>query len=65
VSLQETPEWLDSHPGAEKEDYEEQQKKLEELYNPIVKKVYEGEEEWQKELTSCVPAHIRSCPTNW
>lgn len=39
---QDASDWLDSHPGAEKEEYEAEQKKLEEVYNPIIKKAYEG-----------------------
>nr|QWE91215.1 heat shock protein 70 [Suigetsumonas clinomigrationis] len=34
--------WLDAHPSAEKEEYEEQQKKLEEQTRPILMKMYQG-----------------------
>ena len=34
--------WLDSNQTAEKEEYEEQQKELEKVYNPIITKVYQA-----------------------
>ena len=42
IDAQEASDWLDSHPGAEKEEYEEEQKKLEKIYHPIVQKAYDG-----------------------
>ena len=42
-ALKETEEWLTSNPEAEKEEYEEKQKSLEEVCNPIISKAYEGQ----------------------
>ena len=41
-ALKETFDWLDENQDADKEDYEEQLKQLEELCNPIIAKAYEG-----------------------
>ena len=38
--MKETIEWLDENPTAEKEDYEEKQKELQDKVNPIISKVY-------------------------
>ena len=42
-ALREAQEWLNSNPEAEKEEYEERQKGLEEVCNPIISKAYEGQ----------------------
>ena len=42
-ALEETEEWLKTNPEASKEEYEEQQKKIEEIANPIVSKAYQGQ----------------------
>ena len=34
--------WLEDNPGAEKSDYEEKQKEVEHIANPIIKKAYES-----------------------
>ena len=36
----ETIRWLDSNQQAEKEEFEHKQKELEDLFNPIVKRIY-------------------------
>merc|ERR1719223_1525968 len=41
-AVQETLDWLDENQEADKEDYDEQQKSLEQIVNPIVQKVYQG-----------------------
>nr|XP_004226462.1 endoplasmic reticulum chaperone BiP [Ciona intestinalis] len=44
-AVEETIKWLDDHQeGAEKEDYEAQKKKMEEVVQPIVSKIYQGGE---------------------
>lgn len=40
-AVTETIDWLDENPDAEKEDYEEKQKELEEICNPIMTKLYQ------------------------
>merc|ERR1712093_501661 len=40
--VEETINWLDSNQSAEKEEYEEKQKELEGLCNPIMQKLYAG-----------------------
>ena len=40
--IQEGISWLDSHPDAEKGEYEEQQKKYEEKIRPVMMKLYQG-----------------------
>ena len=42
-ALKETEEWMTSNPEAEKEEYEERQKTLEGICNPIISKAYEGQ----------------------
>ena len=42
-ALKETEEWMTSNPDAEKEEYEERQKTLEGICNPIISKAYEGQ----------------------
>merc|ERR1712045_576644 len=37
----ETIRWLDSNQQAKKEEFEHKQKELEELFNPIVKRIYQ------------------------
>merc|ERR1712150_23504 len=34
--------WLEDHPAAEKEEYDEKQKEVEHIANPILKKAYES-----------------------
>jgi molecular chaperone DnaK (HSP70) len=34
--------WLEDHPGAEKEEYDEKQKEVERIANPILKRAYES-----------------------
>merc|ERR1712070_420139 len=34
--------WLENHPAAEKDEYDEKQKEVESLVNPIIKKAYES-----------------------
>ena len=41
-AIKEALDWLDENQSAEKEDYDEQLKKLEEVCNPIVAKAYQG-----------------------
>merc|ERR1712216_843207 len=43
-AVKETLDWLDENQSAEKEDYDEQLKQLEEVCNPIVAKVYQSAE---------------------
>jgi len=40
-AVKEVIEWLDENPTAEKEDYEEKQKELQNKVNPIISKVYQ------------------------
>lgn len=40
-ALKEATEWLDDNQNAEKEDYDEKMKDLEDVCNPVIKKVYE------------------------
>jgi len=42
-ALKEAEEWMSSNPEAEKEEYEEKQKSLEGICNPIISKAYEGQ----------------------
>jgi len=35
-------DWLEDHPAAEKEEYDEKQKEVEQIANPIIKKAYES-----------------------
>jgi L1 cell adhesion molecule like protein len=42
TSCKEAIDWLESNPNAEKEEYDEQQKKLEGKINPIMMKAYGG-----------------------
>jgi heat shock protein 5 len=39
-AIKEHMDWLDEHPGAEKEDYDEKYKELERLVQPIFSKIY-------------------------
>jgi len=41
-AVKEAQEWLSSHQDAEKEEFEEQQKALEKICNPIVSKAYQA-----------------------
>lgn len=40
-ALKEATEWLDDNQNAEKQDYDEKMKDLEDVCNPVIKKVYE------------------------
>jgi heat shock protein 1/8 len=40
--LTEAQSWLDSHPDAETSEYERQQKEVEDLFNPIMSKIYQA-----------------------
>ena len=42
-AIQEAEEWLKGNYDASKEEYEEQQKKIEQIANPIVSKIYQGQ----------------------
>jgi len=42
-AVKEALEWLDDNQEAEKEDYEEKQKEVEKIVNPIMQNVYQGE----------------------
>ena len=42
-ALKETEEWMNTNQEAEKEEYEEKQKALEGVCNPIISKAYEGQ----------------------
>ena len=41
-AVKEALDWLDDNQSAEKDDYDEQLKKLEEVCNPIVAKAYQS-----------------------
>lgn len=41
-TIDETLDWLDSNPEAEKEDYDEKLKEVEKIANPIMRNVYSG-----------------------
>merc|ERR1712174_90308 len=40
--IDETLDWMDSNPEADKEDYDEKQKEVEQIANPIMRNVYAG-----------------------
>lgn len=40
--IEEALDWLEEHPEAEAEDYTEKQKEVEQVANPIMRKVYQG-----------------------
>jgi heat shock protein 5 len=40
-AVKETVEWLDENQNAEKDDYDEQKKKLQDVTNPIIQRVYQ------------------------
>nr|XP_039269185.1 endoplasmic reticulum chaperone BiP-like isoform X1 [Styela clava] len=42
TAIDETIKWIDEHQEAEKEEFEAQKKKLEEIVQPIVSKIYQG-----------------------
>lgn len=42
TSIEEALVWLEDHPAAEKEEYDEKQKEVEKVVNPIIKKAYES-----------------------
>lgn len=39
-SIDETLDWLEENPEAEKEDYDEKQKEIEAVSNPIMREMY-------------------------
>merc|ERR1740123_2776637 len=41
-TIDETLDWMDENPEAEKEDYDEKQKEVENIANPIMRKFYAG-----------------------
>jgi molecular chaperone DnaK (HSP70) len=41
-TVEEALVWLEDHPAAEKEEYDDKQKEVEQIVNPIVKKAYES-----------------------
>ena len=43
-AVKEALEWLDDNQEAEKEDYEEKQKEIEKIVNPIMQTAYQGAE---------------------
>ena len=43
TAVEEAENWLKSNQDAAKEEYEEQQKNLEEICNPIIQKAYQGQ----------------------
>mmetsp|Transcript_38233 Transcript_38233/g.50373 ORF Transcript_38233/g.50373 Transcript_38233/m.50373 type:complete len:687 (+) Transcript_38233:93-2153(+) len=43
TTVDESLEWLESHPAEEKDAYDEKQKEVEEVANPIISKAYQGE----------------------
>jgi len=43
-SIDETLDWLDENPEADKEDYDEKQKEVENIANPIMRQMYSGGE---------------------
>jgi len=40
--IDETLDWMDENPEAEKEDYDEKQKEVEQIANPIMRNLYQG-----------------------
>merc|ERR1711981_1413451 len=47
--IDETLDWMDENPEAEKEDYDEKQKEVENIANPIMKNMYAGGEGAEEE----------------
>jgi len=43
-TIDETLDWMDENPEAEKEDYDEKQKEVENISNPIMRNMYAGGE---------------------
>merc|ERR1711957_379849 len=41
-TIDETLDWMDENPEADKEDYDEKQKEVEQVANPIMRNVYAG-----------------------
>ena len=44
-AIKETIKWLDNNPHAEKDEYENKQKELQDICNPIITKIYEQSDE--------------------
>lgn len=42
TTVEEALVWLEDHPAAEKDEYDEKQKEVEQVANPILKKAYES-----------------------
>merc|ERR1712032_1261877 len=40
--IDETLDWMDENPESEKEDYDEKQKEVEQIANPIMRNLYQG-----------------------
>ena len=40
--IDETLDWMDENPEADKEDYDEKQKEVEQVANPIMRNMYAG-----------------------
>merc|ERR1711981_629564 len=47
--IDETLDWMDENPEAEKEDYDEKQKEVENIANPIMRDMYAGGEGAEEE----------------
>ena len=47
--------WLEDHPGAEKSEYDDKQKEVEQIANPIIKKAYESSTSASTEGATGVP----------
>merc|ERR1711994_150495 len=47
--IDETLDWMDENPEAEKEDYDEKQKEVENIANPIMRNMYAGGEDAEEE----------------
>jgi heat shock protein 5 len=41
-TIDETLDWMDEHPEADKEDYDQKQKEVENIANPIIRNMYAG-----------------------
>ena len=41
-TINEALDWLDENPEADKEDYDEKQKEVEQIANPIMRNLYQG-----------------------
>jgi len=48
--IDETLDWMEENPEAEKEDYEEKQKEVENISNPIMRQMYAGGEDAEEDM---------------